>query len=89
MLQEDKPWNVITKVAHVSCTQISLIKKNKMGEDGVQSSMRTQAYKMFFEGKQPIEVSIALEISEEVTTKFWEEYLKLTRHYKLLKIQDN
>ena len=42
---------------------------------------------MFYEGKQSIEVSIDLDISEE-TIKFCKEYLKLTGHHKLLKIED-
>jgi len=84
-LDDDTPWNSIAKEAHVSMSFISKVKKKKEG-NGVHPSIRTQVYKRFFEGKRSIEVSIEFDLSEEETTKYWKEYLKLTRHYELLKI---
>ena len=43
---------------------------------------------MFLEQKRPIEVAIALEIGNEETTKYWKEFLHLSKEYYLLKIRN-
>ena len=43
----------------------------------------TQAYKLFSEGKKPVEVAIQLGLSEKEATKYYTEYWKLKRLYKL------
>ena len=40
-------------------------------------SLSTQAYKLFSEGKTPLEVSIELNLRESEATKFCNEYWKL------------
>ena len=46
-------------------------------------SLSTQAYKLFSEGKTPLEVAIALNLRESEATKFCREYWKLKQLYNL------
>jgi transposase len=46
-------------------------------------SLSTQAYKLFSEGKAPIQVSIALNLRESEATKFCREYWKLKQLHNL------
>jgi DNA-binding CsgD family transcriptional regulator len=43
----------------------------------------TQAYKLFSEGKKPVEVAILLGLSERQATRYYTEYWRLKRIYKL------
>ena len=43
----------------------------------------TQAYKLFSEGKTPVEVAIRLNLSEKEATRFYTEYWRLKRLYNL------
>jgi archaellum component FlaC len=51
-------------------------------------SLSTQAYKLFSQGKTPIEVAIELDLSEKQVTKFYKEYWKLKGLHKLNLIHD-
>ena len=46
----------------------------------------TQAYKLFSEGKKPIDVAIQLNLSEKEATKYYTEYWRLKRLYSLYRI---
>jgi DNA-binding CsgD family transcriptional regulator len=46
----------------------------------------TQAYKLFSEGKTPVEVAIQLNLSEKEATRFYTEYWRLKRLYNLYHI---
>jgi polyhydroxyalkanoate synthesis regulator phasin/DNA-binding CsgD family transcriptional regulator len=46
----------------------------------------TQAYKLFTEGKKPVEVAIQLSISEKEATRYYTEYWRLKRLYSLYHI---
>jgi DNA-binding CsgD family transcriptional regulator len=46
----------------------------------------TQAYKLFSEGKKPVEVAIQLNLSEKEATRYFTEYWKLKRLYSLYHI---
>ena len=46
----------------------------------------TQAYKLFSEGKTPVEVAIQLNLSEKEATRFYTEYWRLKRLYSLYHI---
>ena len=46
----------------------------------------TQAYKLFSQGKKPIEVAIQLSLSEKEATRYYTEYWKLKRLYSLYHI---
>ena len=43
----------------------------------------TQAYKLFSEGKKPVEVAIQLGLSEREVTRYYTEYWRLRHLYKL------
>ena len=51
-------------------------------------SLSTQAYKLFSQGKTPIEVAIKLDIRESEVTEYYKEYWKLKGLYKLTLIHD-
>ena len=85
LLNEGKTYREISKILHVSPTQISAVRKKYEGTT-TEPSIQTKAYKMFLKGKRPIDVAIALGIGDEQTTKLWKEYLELSGHYRLLKI---
>ena len=46
----------------------------------------TQAYKLFSEGKTPVEVAIELSLSEKEANRYYTEVLRLKRLYKLASI---
>jgi hypothetical protein len=46
-------------------------------------SPSTKAYRLFSKGKAPIEVAIALNLSEVETTEYYEEYLYLKQMHEL------
>src|ERR687891_2454445 len=47
------------------------------------STLSTQAYKLFSEGKTPLEVAITLNLGESEATKFYREYWKLKQLHNL------
>src|ERR687890_1459702 len=47
------------------------------------STLSTQAYKLFSEGRIPIEVAIVLNLRESETTEFYKEYWKLNQLHNL------
>src|ERR687890_443591 len=56
----------------------------KQGQDEQQQlSLSAQAYKLFSEGKTPLQVSIALNLRESEATQFYKEYWKLNQLYNL------
>jgi predicted transcriptional regulator len=46
-------------------------------------SLSTQAYKLFLEGKTPIESAVALNVRESEITRFYKEYWKLNQMHDL------
>ena len=79
LLSEGKTYREISKILHVSPTQISAVRKKYEGSTN-EPSIQRQAYKLFLKGRRPIEVAIALGIGDEQTTKLWKEYLELSGH---------
>ena len=84
LLNEGKTYREISKILHVSPTQISAAKKKFEGTD-TALGIQTKAYKMFLEGKRPIDVAISLKTDKDETTKLWKEYLQLTGEHKTAK----
>ena len=85
--QEGKTYREISKILHVSPSQISAALKEFEGTD-TEPSIQTKAYKMFLKGKRPIDAAIKLRIGNEQATKLWKEYIELMGHYRLLKIYE-
>src|SRR5215211_2477972 len=65
-------------------------REKEESQDKEQSllSLSTQAYRLFSEGKAPIDVAISLNLNESETTKYYEEYLDLNQMYELRMVYD-
>ena len=69
LLAQDKTVREICKTAKVSPGTVSRIKK-RIKANGMQSSIRTRAFKMFKRGKKPIDVAITLDIPHDETKNY-------------------
>ena len=84
----------IAKELRISFRDIGAILKRASGEvedkQDIKESISpsTKAYRLFSEGKTPIEVAIALNLSEVETTKYYEEYLNLKQMHDLKMIYE-
>jgi hypothetical protein len=59
-------------------------KKQQQEQEQLQQlSLSTQAYKLFSEGKSPIQVAVALNQKESEITRFYKEYIKLNQMHDL------
>jgi Helix-turn-helix domain len=87
LLAQDKTVREICKAAKVSPGTVSRIKKG-IRTNGIQSSIRTRAFKMFKRGKKPIDVAIILDVPHDETKKLWGQYLELNNESVFLKIKD-
>jgi hypothetical protein len=63
-------------------------KRRKQAEQADEVSQSTQAYKLFSEGKSPIQVAVVLNIREPEVAKFYVEYWKLVQHHTLDRIYE-
>ena len=54
--------------------------------DSQSNQKSTQAYKLFSEGRKPVDVAIQLGLSEKKATRYYTEYWKLKRLYNLYQI---
>src|SRR5215216_4318164 len=91
LYNQGKTIREISKEARMSFRDIGSVLKKASGEkeekqDKEQSSLlspSSQAYRLFAEGKAPVDAAIALDLSASDTTKFYEEYLDLKQMYEL------
>ena len=61
--------------------------EQQLGNGNSQSNQKsTQAYKLFSEGKKPVDVAIQLSLSEKEATRYYTEYWRLKRLYNLYQI---
>jgi hypothetical protein len=95
LYNQGKTIRDIAKEVRMSFRDIGLILRKASGEkeekqDRKQSllSPSSQAYKLFSEGKAPIEVAIVLNLGESETTKYYEEYLNLKQMHELRMVYD-
>ena len=88
------PIRVIAKEAGMSFRDIGAIKKKAeeekeaSKEQAEKVSQSTQAYKLFSEGKSPVQVAIALNLQEPEVAKFYVEYWRLVQYYSLSRIYE-
>ena len=54
--------------------------------DSQSNQKSTQSYKLFSEGKKPVEVAIQLNLSEKEATRYYTEYWRLKHPYSLYHI---
>jgi prefoldin subunit 5 len=87
----------IAKILRMSLRDISFILKNGEVNHGLviikdndnnnnnksSNGKATQAYRLYDEAKKPVEVAIQLGLSEKEATRYYKEYWKLKRLYKL------
>ena len=89
LYNEGKTIREIAKEVRMSFRYIGAILKKASGEleekqDIKESlSLSNKAYRLFSKGKTPLQVTITLNLSEEETTKYYQEYLKLTQMHDL------
>jgi predicted transcriptional regulator len=92
LYNQNKTYREIAREVRICPRDIGIILKKASGEeeekqDGKQSPS-SQAYKLFSEGKTPIEAAIALNLGESETTKYYEEYLNLKQMHELRMVYD-
>ena len=95
---QNKSIRDIAKIAKMSFRDIGYILKKHGLSHGIatidddnsnkksshsNNEKATQAYKLFDEGNKPVEVAIQLGLSERQATRYYREYWRLRRLYKL------
>ena len=94
LYSQGKSTREIAQIAHMSFRDISAIidkkEKEKEATEGQtrQGFLSTQAYKLFSEGKSPVQVAIALNLQEPEVAKFYLEYWKLVQYHSLSRIYE-
>jgi DNA-binding CsgD family transcriptional regulator len=100
LYKEGKSVRQIAELAHMSFRDIGTItKKVKLQADRQRGyindeidtetkSPESQAFKMFSEGKSPIEVAILLDLAADRVRAIYREYWELTGRYKVAQIYD-
>jgi hypothetical protein len=94
LLNKCTPIREIAKQAGLSFRDIGAIKKKAeeekeaSKEQAERMSHSTQAYKLFLEGKSPVQVAIALNLQEPQVAKFYVEYWRLVQYHSLSRIYE-
>ncbi|HYA81839.1 MAG TPA: hypothetical protein VEH06_00120 [Candidatus Bathyarchaeia archaeon] len=98
LYKENKSFRQIATLMHMSFRDISAItkkvelqaarEKGYTAEDTPPKSKESQAFKMFSEGKSPIEVAIALDEPGDRVRALYREYWELTGRFELTQIYD-
>src|SRR5215217_5447577 len=89
LYNQGKTIRDIAKEVRMSFRDIGAIIKKASGEVEEKQdikgslSLSNKAYRLFSKGKTPIQVAIALNLSEDETTKFYQEYWNLTQMHEL------
>jgi hypothetical protein len=86
LYNQGKTIREISKEVRISFRDIGTILRKESGEEQNEKqslSPSSQAYSLFSDGKTPIEVAIALNLTESETTRFYEEYLNLEQIHDL------
>src|ERR1051325_6809042 len=89
-----KSTREIAEEARMSFRDIGVIldkaedEKEASKEQAEKVSQSTQAYKLFSEGKSPVQVAIVLNIREPEVARFYVEYWNLVQHHNLSRIYE-
>ena len=87
---QHKTYAEIAEIEHISPRDIHAIVKEEKDRrlqyqhQQQQEEISSKAYKLFSEGKKPVEVAIALNLREPEATKYYREYWRLKRLDKLI-----
>ncbi|HKG72148.1 MAG TPA: hypothetical protein VKA87_09615 [Nitrososphaeraceae archaeon] len=82
------------EIERISIRDISAIlreeesRQQKYKDQQQQEEVSSQAYKLFSEGKTPLEVTITLNLREPEVNKLYREYWKLKHLYKVNSIYE-
>ena len=81
---QEKTTREIAEIERISLHDISAILKEEEArqEENKEQELSSKAYKLFSEGKTPVEVAIILNLREPEVTKLYREYLKLKGLHK-------
>jgi hypothetical protein len=80
---QEKTTREIAKIERISIRDISPTlkeedsKRQRLKDQQQQEEISSKAYKLFAEGKRPVEVAIALNLREPEATKLYREYWSL------------
>ena len=91
---QHKIYAEIAEIEHISPRDIyAIINEEKARQlqnkhQQQQQELSSKAYRLFSEGKPPVEVAIALNLREPEATKLYREYWKLKRLHKLNSIYE-
>jgi predicted XRE-type DNA-binding protein len=94
LLNEGKTIREIATEAHISFKDIGGIARKLKGETEIQQesstpkSLETQALILFAEGRNQVEVAIALDISTSKVSDIYEEYLRLNSIEDLIEVYE-
>jgi hypothetical protein len=92
LYNQNKTYREIAREVRMCPRDIGIILKKASGEEEEKQDRKqspsSQAYKLFSEGRTPIEVAIALDLGESETTKYYEEYLHLKQMHELRTVYD-
>jgi predicted DNA-binding protein YlxM (UPF0122 family) len=86
---QHKTYAEIAEIERISPRDIHAIikeeeaRRQKYERQQQQQETSSKAYKLFSDGKKPIEIAIELNLREPEVTKLYREYLKLKRMHKL------
>jgi hypothetical protein len=82
---QEKTTREIAEIERISLHDISAILKEEEArqEENKEQELSSKAYKLFSEGKTPVEVATALNLREPEVTKLYREYWKLRGLHKL------
>ena len=87
---QHKTYAEIAEIEHISPRDIYAIVKEEKDRrlqyqhQQQQEEISSKAYKLFSEGKKPVEVAIVLNLREPEATKYYREYWRLKRLDKLI-----
>ena len=85
--KEGKTQREIAQIARMSVRDISRIIRKLEGIPE-EKSVETQALDLFYQGKKPIEVAVALNLNASKTSKLYKDYLKLEGFHKLVSVYE-
>ena len=91
---EHKTYAEIAEIEHISPRDIHTIikeeqaRRQKYQHQQQEQELSSKAYKLFSEGKRPVQVAITLNLGEPEVTKLYREYWKLKRLHKLNSIYE-
>jgi DNA-binding CsgD family transcriptional regulator len=73
---QHKTYTEIAQIEHISPRDIHAIIKEELArrQKYKQQELSSKAYKLFSEGKTPVEVAITLNLREPEVTKLYREY---------------